>query len=164
MDVRRPTTLSATLPSWRMVLDFSWCSSYQGLHSGAFLMQWPMQIAQSTVKTAHMASIWTILVAGGKKRWPGYLMDVKSAFLNEDLKEEVCVKQRPGFTSKCFSIDSENWYNKPSFSFVIKVYILNFWQIFFLLYDTFLKNIYHWHKGSKVSSTSEHHHTMKQIN
>ena len=33
----------------------------------------------------------------GKKGWPIYQMDVKSTFLNGDLKEEVYVEQPPGF-------------------------------------------------------------------
>ena len=47
--------------------------------------------------TARMATIRTTLVVASKRRWPVYQMDVKSAFLNGDLHEEVCVEQPPGF-------------------------------------------------------------------
>ena len=46
---------------------------------------------------ACIATIWTVLAMAGKRRWPINQMDVKSAFLNGDLKEEVYVKQPPGF-------------------------------------------------------------------
>ena len=42
-------------------------------------------------------TIRTTLVAASKRRWPVYQMDVKSAFLNGDLHEEVYVEQPPGF-------------------------------------------------------------------
>lgn len=47
--------------------------------------------------TARMATIRTTIALVSKKRWPVYQMDVKSAFLNGDLKEEVYVEQPPGF-------------------------------------------------------------------
>ena len=46
---------------------------------------------------AWIGTIQTILVVANKRRWPIYQMDVKSAFLNGDLKEEVYVEQPPGF-------------------------------------------------------------------
>ena len=39
----------------------------------------------------------TILIVASKKQWPVFKMDVKSAFLNCDLKEEVYVEHPPGF-------------------------------------------------------------------
>ena len=47
--------------------------------------------------TAWIATIWTVLAMAWKKGWPIYKMDIKSAFLNGDLKEEVYVEQPPGF-------------------------------------------------------------------
>ena len=46
---------------------------------------------------AWTATIWIVLAMAGKKGWPIYQMDVKSLFLNVDLKEEVYVEQPPGF-------------------------------------------------------------------
>ena len=47
--------------------------------------------------TAWIATIRTVLAMVGKKGWPIYQMDVKLAFLNGDLKEEVYVEPLPRF-------------------------------------------------------------------
>ena len=39
--------------------------------------------------TARMVTMRTTLAIASKKQWPMYQMDVKSTFLNGDLKEEV---------------------------------------------------------------------------
>ena len=49
--------------------------------------------------TARMATIRAVLAMAGHRRWPVYQLDVKSAFLNGDLKEEIYVDQPPGFGS-----------------------------------------------------------------
>ena len=46
---------------------------------------------------ARMETIRLLLSKAAQKRWPIYQMDVKSAFLNGVLKEEVYVEQPPGF-------------------------------------------------------------------
>jgi hypothetical protein len=40
----------------------------------------------------------TVLMLAAQEGWHIHHMDVKSAFLNGDLKEEVYVQQPPGFT------------------------------------------------------------------
>ena len=47
--------------------------------------------------TARITSIRVVLALVGHHGWPIYQMDVKSAFLNGDLQEEVYVEQPPGF-------------------------------------------------------------------
>ena len=47
--------------------------------------------------TARMATIRTALALAGRLKLLVYQMDVKSAFLNGDLKEEVYVDQPPRF-------------------------------------------------------------------
>ena len=47
--------------------------------------------------TARLTTIRTILALAAQKGWPVMQMDVKSAFLNGYLKEEVYVEQPPGF-------------------------------------------------------------------
>ena len=44
-----------------------------------------------------MTTIRIVLALSAHERWPVFQMDVKSAFLNGDLKEEVYVSQPPGF-------------------------------------------------------------------
>ena len=46
---------------------------------------------------AQIATIQIVLAIVGKRRWPIFQMDVKSTFLNSDLKEEVYVEQPLGF-------------------------------------------------------------------
>lgn len=47
--------------------------------------------------TARITTIRTVLALAGHHGWPVFQMDVKSAFLNGDLQEEVYVEQPPGF-------------------------------------------------------------------
>ena len=47
--------------------------------------------------TARMTTIRTVLALAAHSQWPVYQMDVKSAFLNGELQEEVYVEQPPGF-------------------------------------------------------------------
>jgi len=44
-----------------------------------------------------MESVRVILALAAQEGWKVHHMDVKSAFLNGDLKEEVYVRQPPGF-------------------------------------------------------------------
>ena len=46
---------------------------------------------------ARMDSIRLVLVVAASKRWEVHHMDVKSAFLHGDLKEEIYMKQPKGF-------------------------------------------------------------------
>ena len=46
---------------------------------------------------ARMESVRILLVVAAQEGWSVHHLDVKSAFLNGDLKEEVYVQQPPGF-------------------------------------------------------------------
>jgi len=46
---------------------------------------------------ARMESVRVLLALAAQEGWRVHHMDVKSAFLNGDLKEEVYVRQPPGF-------------------------------------------------------------------
>ena len=47
--------------------------------------------------TARLTTIRSVLSLAAQESWPVFQMDVKSPFLNGDLKEEVYVEQPPGF-------------------------------------------------------------------
>ena len=55
------------------------------------------QVEDSFAPTARMTTIRVVLALAAHKQWPVFQMDVKSAFLNGHLKEEVYVFQPPGF-------------------------------------------------------------------
>ena len=38
-----------------------------------------------------------LILLAAQKRWILYQLDVKSAFLNQELKQEVCIEQLEGF-------------------------------------------------------------------
>lgn len=44
-----------------------------------------------------MATIWTVIALTASKGWNLYQMDVKNAFLNGDLMEEVYMDQPEGY-------------------------------------------------------------------
>jgi hypothetical protein len=46
---------------------------------------------------ARLESVRLLFALAVQKGWRAHHMDVKSAFLNDNLKEEVCVHQPPGF-------------------------------------------------------------------
>ena len=46
---------------------------------------------------ARLESVRLLLALAAHEGWPIHHMDVKSAFLNGELKEEVYVEQPPGF-------------------------------------------------------------------
>jgi len=46
---------------------------------------------------ARMESVRVLLALAAQEGWRVHHMDVKSAFRNGDLKEEVCIRQPPGF-------------------------------------------------------------------
>jgi hypothetical protein len=46
---------------------------------------------------AQMESVWLLFALAAQEGWRVHHMDVKSAFLNGELKEEVYVHQPPGF-------------------------------------------------------------------
>ena len=49
------------------------------------------------VPVARMETIWLIISQAAQFKWPIFQMDVKSAFLNGVLKEEVYLEQPPGY-------------------------------------------------------------------
>jgi hypothetical protein len=66
-----------------------------------FVQQAGIDFDEVFALVTRMESIWLLLALAAQEGWPVHQMDVKSAFLNGELKE-VYVKQPPGFvvTSK----------------------------------------------------------------
>jgi hypothetical protein len=54
-------------------------------------------VQETFAPTARMTTIRMVIALAASRGWPIYQMDVKSAFLNGHLKEEVYVTQPPGF-------------------------------------------------------------------
>ena len=49
---------------------------------------------------ANMASVRLFITMAAPKQWPLYQLDVKNAFLNGDLQEEIYMEQPPGFVAQ----------------------------------------------------------------
>ncbi|CAJ2638092.1 unnamed protein product [Trifolium pratense] len=56
--------------------------------------------SETFAPVARLDTVRTIIALAAQKGWNLYQLDVKSAFLNEELKEEVYVQQPQGFVSK----------------------------------------------------------------
>ena len=54
-------------------------------------------VQETFASTTRMTTIGMVIVLAASRGWTIYQMDVKSAFLNGHLKEEVYVTQPPGF-------------------------------------------------------------------
>ena len=52
---------------------------------------------ETSAPIARMVTIRRVIAMAAHYRWPIFQMDVKSAFLNDDLDEEVYVDQPAGF-------------------------------------------------------------------
>jgi hypothetical protein len=61
-------------------------------------MQWPgVDYNEVFTPVARMETVHPLLALAAHRGWAVHHMDVKSAFLNGDLQEEVYVHQPPGF-------------------------------------------------------------------
>ena len=60
-------------------------------------MQEGIDFEDAFAPVARMESVRVLLALAAQEGWKVHHMDVKSAFLNGDLKEEVYVRQPPGF-------------------------------------------------------------------
>ena len=47
---------------------------------------------------ARLSSIMTLIVVSTTRKWPLFQMDVKNAFINSELSEEVYMKLPPGYS------------------------------------------------------------------
>jgi hypothetical protein len=58
-----------------------------------------LDFGETFAPVAHLEAIWILLAFAASKGFKLYQMDMKSAFLNDVIQEEVYVRQPPGFKS-----------------------------------------------------------------
>lgn len=68
------------------------------LMAKGYVQQHGIDFDEVFAPVARMESIHTLLAMAAQENWLVHHMDVKSSFLNGELKEEVYVQQPPGFT------------------------------------------------------------------
>jgi hypothetical protein len=100
----------ADLPRGHSVITLKWVFKLKRDESGAIVKHKARLVARGFVQregidfddtfapVAGMESVRLLFALAAQESWRVHHMDVKSAFLNGDLKEEVYVHQPPGFT------------------------------------------------------------------
>ena len=100
-----------TLPPGHRAIGLKWVYKVKKDAHGAVLKHKARLVAKGYVQrhgvdydevfapVARLESIRLLLALAAGKGWPVHHMDVKSAFLNGDLEEEVYVQQPPGFAA-----------------------------------------------------------------
>jgi hypothetical protein len=99
----------ADLPHGHRAITLKWVFKLKRDEAGAivkhkarlvargFLQQEGIDFDDAFAPVARMESVRLLLALSAQQGWHVHHMDVKSAFLNDDLKEEVYVHQPPGF-------------------------------------------------------------------
>ena len=99
--VERPTKMKVIGTKWVWKAKYKADGSLEKLKARLVAQGYSqiegLDVQETFAPTARMTTIRTIIALAASRRWPIYQMDVKSAFLNGDLKEEVYVTQPPGF-------------------------------------------------------------------
>ena len=99
----------ADLPRGHHAITFKWVFKLKRDEAGTvvkhkarlvargFVQQEGVDFDDAFAPVARMESVRLLLALAAQEGWRVHHMDVKSAFLNGDLKEEVYVHQPPGF-------------------------------------------------------------------
>nr|GEW72315.1 integrase, catalytic region, zinc finger, CCHC-type, peptidase aspartic, catalytic [Tanacetum cinerariifolium] len=78
--------------------DSAWTEAMQEeLHQFDRLQEEGIDFEESFAPVAHLEAVWIFIAYATHKSFPIFQMDVKTAFLNDPLKEEVYVAQPNGF-------------------------------------------------------------------
>lgn len=62
-----------------------------------FTQEYGINYEEIFASVAHLTSVRCLIAVAAVRRWPLYQMDMKNAFLNEDLHEEVYMQPPPGY-------------------------------------------------------------------
>ncbi|GAU36721.1 hypothetical protein TSUD_318190 [Trifolium subterraneum] len=100
------------LPSYKRAIDVKWVYKLKQNPEGqvikhkarlvakGFLQKQRLEYDEVFSPVARHETIRLVIALGSSRRWPMFHLDVKSAFLNGPLEEDVYVKQPPGFELK----------------------------------------------------------------
>ena len=63
-----------------------------------FTQEYGIDYEETFAPVAHLSSVRTLIVISPSRHWPIFQMDVKNAFLNGELTEEIYMQLPPGFS------------------------------------------------------------------
>ena len=63
-----------------------------------FTQEYGIDYEETFAPVAHLSSVRILIVVSASRHWPLFQMDVKNAFLNGELTEEVYMQLPPGFS------------------------------------------------------------------
>uniref|UniRef100_A0A2N9EDK9 Reverse transcriptase Ty1/copia-type domain-containing protein n=1 Tax=Fagus sylvatica TaxID=28930 RepID=A0A2N9EDK9_FAGSY len=63
-----------------------------------FTQEYGIDYEETFVPVARLSSVCTLITVSASRHWPLFQMDVKNAFLNGELTEEVYMQLPPGFS------------------------------------------------------------------
>ena len=97
-----------TLPPWKYVVGCKWIYKIKTHFDGSieryktrlvtkgFTQEFGIDYKETFAPVAHISSVCALLAVAATSKWDLFHMDVKNAFLNGDLSEEVYMQPPPG--------------------------------------------------------------------